>query len=363
MKKKTSLCVIFLLVCTLLFAVSLTLYVFSLTSYTLADSIDAHVGHPLRVLLSRLSSRIAFSLGELILTLLPILVALLLWRLFRRFYDVRVRRGTLAFVLGAVLLVFSMFFLVIGVSYQTTPLEQELSLSREPVSTEELETTARILLTMAERELDAITFTESGSSVMPYDLDTLSLHLERAYESLSAEYGFIPIVSSRVKGITLSVPMSYMHLLGIYFFFTGEPNINMDYPDVERPFTALHELAHQRGVAREDEASMVAFLAGIRSDDAYVRYCSAIGVYRYVANALYSADSERDFSLVSDMDSRIRGELVALNEHQRKYAGNPIGEISSELNDVYLKANGTEGEVSYGLVVDLAVAYLKNDLQ
>lgn len=363
MKKKISFYTTFLIICILLFTISLVLYVSSLSSYAFADLIDARIGHPLRVLLSRLSSLVPFSIGECILILLPILVAFLLWRLLRRFHVARVRRAALAFTLGFVLLVFSTFLLGIGVSYQTTPLEQELSLSRKPVGAEQLETTARILLTMAERELDAVTFTESGSSVMPYDLDTLSAHMERAYASLSAEYAFIPLAPSRVKGIALSVPMSYMHLLGIYFFFTGEPNINMDYPDVERPFTALHELAHQRGVAREDEAGMVAFLAGIRSDDAYVRYCSALGVYRYVANALYRADSERYFALISDMDPRIRGELVALNEHQRKYANNPVGEISSNLNDAYLKANGTEGEVSYGLIVELAVAYLSGDSQ
>jgi hypothetical protein len=35
------------------------------------------------------------------------------------------------------------------------------------------------------------------------------------------------------------------------------------------------------------------------------------------------------------------------------------GEISGTVNDLYLKGNGTEGTQSYGLVVDLAVAYDK----
>ena len=357
-KKRLSLSTVFLIICTLFFAISLLLYVVSLSSYAAADAIDHTVSRSLRDVLARLSAPFPFSVGEAVLVLLPLLTVGILWRLFRRFDDRRVRRGVLGTVLGVTLAVFSLFLLVLGVSYQTTPLEEKLALSAEPVSAEELQTTARILLSMAERELDAITFLEDGSSVMPYDLDTLSAHLAAAYDALAEDHSFVVAADARVKGITLSVPMSYMQILGVYFFFTGECNINMDYPDVERPFTAAHELAHRRGVGREDEAGMMAFLAGMRADDPYVRYSCTLTVYRYVASALYRADRERYYAVCAEMDDRIRAELAALSRHQRKYSGNLLGEVSSELNDAYLKANGTEGAVSYGLIVDLAVAYL-----
>lgn len=346
---------LFFLICLLLFAISAVLYAVSLLSPALADTIDNTVGQNLRRLLAALTSPIPFSLGELILVLLPLVFLLLLVLLLRSSNARRIFLNTL----GIVVLVFSMFLSVLGVSYRKTTLDARMHLERAPVSSDELLSTAELLLSVASAELDGITFDASGSSVMPYDLDTLSLHLIDAYARLEGETGLVENFPSRIKGVTLSVPMSYAHLLGIYFFFTGEANINMDYPDVERPSTAAHELAHQRGIAREDEANFVAFLVCQYATDPYVRYAGALDLYRHVASALYRADPECYFTLFDGMDGRIRGELSALSAHQKKYSGNTLGEISSTLNDAYLKANGTEGERSYGLVVDLAVAYFK----
>lgn len=350
----------FFWICLLLFAISALLYGIAMLSPTFADQIDAVVGQNLRRLLAALTSPIPFSLGEVLLVLVPVVLIFILVLLFRR-------KGNASFVFfrsfGIVLLIFSMFLSVLGVSYRKTTLDARMHIERAPVRADELAVTARLLLDLASAELDSVTFDASGSSVMPYDLDTLSSHLVDAYARFATETGLVESFPSTVKGVALSVPMSYAHLLGIYLFFTGEANINMDYPDVDRPSTAAHELAHQRGIAREDEASFVAFLVSLYSLDPYVRYSGALTLYRYVASALYCADPERYFALFDGMDARIRGELSALSAYQKKYSGNKLGEISSTLNDAYLKANGTEGEVSYGLVVDLAVAYLKENPQ
>jgi hypothetical protein len=57
------------------------------------------------------------------------------------------------------------------------------------------------------------------------------------------------------------------------------------------------------------------------------------------------------------MGEAVRGELIAESEAYEKYADSTVGEISNKLNDMYLKLNGTEGAISYGLVTSLAVAY------
>ena len=46
-----------------------------------------------------------------------------------------------------------------------------------------------------------------------------------------------------------------------------------------------------------------------------------------------------------------------------KYSDNVVGDISGAINDAYLQANGTQGSVSYGLVVDLAVAYFHKNIE
>jgi hypothetical protein len=153
--------------------------------------------------------------------------------------------------------------------------------------------------------------------------------------------------------------MSYMHITGVYSFFTGEANVNVNFPDYTIPYTAAHELAHQRGIAREDEANFIAYLVCISSDDAYIRYSGYLNLYEYVASALYRADPDLYFDLRDQLPSAVRYELIAYSEFFDQFRDSTVGEISNAVNDLYLKGNGTEGTQSYGLVVDLAVAYDK----
>ena len=46
----------------------------------------------------------------------------------------------------------------------------------------------------------------------------------------------------------------------------------------------------------------------------------------------------------------------------KKYSNTIIGDISNAVNDAYLKGSGTEGVVSYGRVVELAVSYIKGKI-
>ncbi len=130
-------------------------------------------------------------------------------------------------------------------------------------------------------------------------------------------------------------------------------------PDYTLPFTAAHEFAHQRGISREDEANFVAYLACIESDDPYVRYSGYLNLYEYVASALYSADHDAYFEVSGKLPAEVRAEMSAYNRFFEKYRHNVAATVSGAVNDTYLKSQGTPGEKSYGMVVDLAVAYYK----
>jgi hypothetical protein len=159
----------------------------------------------------------------------------------------------------------------------------------------------------------------------------------------------------------LSELMSYTHITGIYTFFTGEANININFPNFTIPFTAAHELAHQRGFAREDEANFIAFLVCIESDDPYLRYSGYTNMLSYLLDAFYAADKSPNHAdykeLYAKVDSAVRAEDRAYYEFFQKYADNIVADVSGAVNDTFLQIQGTEGTVSYGLVVELAVKY------
>ena len=154
--------------------------------------------------------------------------------------------------------------------------------------------------------------------------------------------------------------MSYTHITGVYTFFTGEANINITFPDYTIPYTAAHELAHQRGIAREDEANFVAYLVCIESDDGYIRYSGYINLLEYVMNALYRADSTLYSEFLGSLSADVRGEMRAYSAFFDKYRDSVASEISGVVNDTYLTIQGTPGTASYGMVVDLAVAYYRD---
>ena len=208
--------------------------------------------------------------------------------------------------------------------------------------------------------VDEISYLEDGFSEMPYTVSQMNGKLIEAYEKVCEKYGFIQSLHSRVKPVMLSEAMSYTHITGVYTYFTGEANLNVNFPDYTLPYTAAHELAHQRGIAREDEANFIAFLVCNESDDPYIRYSGYLNLYEYVASALRS-NTEAYKRVRASLDSNITGEMRAYSAFFDKYRHSTAGKVSETVNNTYLQVQGTVGTKSYGMVVDLAVAYFLSE--
>lgn len=350
----------------LLTAVCIVLAVAFRSSVAFADFFNQCISQPLRILLATLTSSLPFSLAEALLLFSPVALGLLICYAVRNCtHSWRAVGIYLLRVLSFVCLFFILFVLVFNAGYFGATLEDEskLDLDRQKVSADELYVTALHLTEDIKREAQQVTYEYQNFSVMPYTLAELNGKLMDAYDAFCAEHGFLSHFDSRVKPVMLSVPMSYTHVTGVYSYFTGEANLNVDFPDYTLPFTAAHELAHQRGIAREDEANFIAYLVCIGSDDPYIRYSGYLNMYEYVANALYSADDELYFEVRSHLPDAVKHEQWAYSAFFDRYRDSTASEVSGTVNDTYLKLQGTEGTRSYGLVVDLAVAYDKKTNQ
>jgi hypothetical protein len=241
--------------------------------------------------------------------------------------------------------------------YGTDRIDVRLGMERKKVSADELYYTATCLAEEVNATASEIRYGDDDFSVMPYSFDVMSKKLCAAFDKVHEEYPFIKSFSGRVKPVAASVAMSYAHTTGIYVPFSGEANINIDFPDYSIPFTAAHELAHQRGVSREDEANFIAFLVCTASDDVYIRYSGYLGMLEYTLNPLYGANADYYSDVYLSLDEDVRGELRAYSNFFNKYRNSTASKVNNAVNDTYLKAQGTEGTKSYGMVVDLAVAY------
>ncbi len=350
----------FFRICFALLLLSWLLLLAATLSTPVADALNGTLCHAVRVGLGRLTSLVPFSVGELLLFLIPTGLTFAIAWVVVRAQTRAARLRCLSCVLAVVCLVLSMQTLTLGIAYRAAPVDRALSLTRQNVTAEELLHVAERLRDEAQATLDDITFDENGSSVMPYDIPTMNEKLMQAYACVDEQYpDLVQHFPTRIKPVTASRIMSYMHIIGVYTFFSGDANLNVDYPDCHFPATAAHELAHQRGIAPEDAANFVAHLVCMASDDPYIRYSGCTRLLIYVTNAYYRAagtDAYRAF--YATVDARIRREFQAESEHSAQF-DTAFGDFSSGVNDLYLKVNGTDGAVSYGLVVDLAVAYYK----
>ncbi len=345
--------VVFLLSLLLLFAAD--------TWVPVADVLNRTLCQGVRVVFGSISALVPFSVGEVMLFLIPTALTFSLVWIFVRAKDHTAALRVVSVVLAAIMYVFSMQILTLGIAYRTTPLEEKLDLQREKVTAEELLLVATHLRDQAQSYLDDISFDENGASVMPYDMDTLSQKLTDAYETMIARYPeAVQTFPCRIKPIAASRVMSYIRLSGAYSFFSGDANINADSAEYNFPFTSAHEFAHQRGIAHEDAANFTAYLVCLSSSDAYVQYSGYVNLLIYVLNAYYTAAGQEAYrAFYTTIDSRIQREFYAERQHLSQYETS-FGELSEKVNDLYLKANGTEGAASYGLVVDLAVAFYRD---
>ena len=324
-----------------------------------ADAYNRTGGALFRAVFAWATAVFPFSLAEtLLLAALPVGVWYVLYcvkvvpaeRLLRHVFAVA----------AAVSLIFSAFFLNYGAAYGATPLEDKIGLTVSEPSAEDLTDAFTYTAVQLNAAASGVEFDAAGASKMPYSFAEMTRRLNEAYDKLYPEYNFLTRLHAPVKRIALSKPMTYTHLSGIYAVYTGEANVNINYPDFVIVYTAAHEMAHQRGVAPEDEANFIAFLVCAASDDPYIRYCGYANLYEYIADALYSADADAYRTVASFLDPAVAGEYAAYARMFAPYRDAAASAVTDTVNDAYLKWQGeSAGTKSYGLVVDLAVAYLK----
>jgi hypothetical protein len=301
-----------------------------------------------------------FSLAELLaLTILAGLAAGAIWQA-RRLYLRRVGAGELALSVLRILLWAAgagaaLFLLTWGLNYQRRPLADSLQLERRLPRRNELEAIGRTVVEgINQNYFDSLAERERGRPDRP-PLGGPQLYevLESSYQRQAPLWGgdFGP-----PKPVYFSSLMSRFSVSGIYIPFTGEANFNAEQPDSDLPFSVAHEMAHQRGYAREDEADFIAFLVCINSSHPYVRYSGYLHATN-VLGVLARVEPRRYAEFVGALAPGARADIDASNAFWLRNEGH-LSQATYKVTDTYLKLNRVEaGLRSYNGVVALIVRY------
>ena len=342
----------FFILCTFSLICLVLLFIYRINPY-FSEFTVRYIGGPLRMCLGAVTSVIPFSLAESIfMLLLPCAIILPL--------IIKPSKKVIVSLLSVVLILFDIFALTVAPSYYRLPLHENLGIENKPVTAERLKTTCAMLVEMLNETASEIYYSFDGSSYSRQNFSELSDEIQKCYGLFCKKYDFVFPVGFRAKPIALSVPMTYLHTSGVYTYFTGEANINVNYPDYIIPHTVAHEMSHARGVFKEGDANFVGFLVCLESNDPYIRYSGIMNIFPYVANALYIADAVSYSEVMLGLNYSIYEEIDSFSKFFEKYSASKAAVVSEAVNDTYLKANGQkEGTNSYGLVVDLSVNYLE----
>lgn len=340
--------------------VSLVLFVIVINSVSFADFFNYYLSAPTRAIMAWSTVIFPFSVAEVVVLLSPLLLVLLIFIAIK--CAKKGKKASMKFlsvVLAVLCLVFVTFVWTYSSGYHNSKIEDKMGLDRGAISKEELFSAYVIVVNELNALSEYIEYDETGASVMPFSYSEMSDKICQAYEKFGDKYDVVQTFPSRIKPLIISEPMTYTHLSGIYSFMSGETNVNVNYPDFVIVSTSAHEMAHQRGVAREDECNFLAFAVLLESDDPFLRYSAYLDVYSNLLSALLSESKELYASV--KLDERVRGDRISYSKFFQKYAESKASEVAGSINDSYLQANGQEqGTKSYDMITELVCAYLLN---
>jgi hypothetical protein len=302
---------------------------------------------------------IPFSIGDL---LYGAVVVLLLYRLVRGIRQLvrrQVRRGWLlrgvrqvVFVLLWLYVVFNVLW---GLNYNRLGIAEQLQLEVKPYTTAELNELTEIIL----GELNGL---DSMARVHRVDLGRVVLLRSgavRAYDSLAVDDPRFAYRGVSVKPSLFSHAGLYIGFAGYYNPFTGEAQVNMRDPLFGLPYTSCHEMGHQLGYAKENEANFIGFLAARSSPDPAFRYSVYLDLFIYAFRELYVRDSALAIGFKRQVAPGVREDLRELQRFNRKYE-NPLEPVIWNLYGKYLRANRQpHGIVTYSEVTAWLIAYAR----
>lgn len=344
----------------LLGAALLALHLLSRNNRAFTESLVADYIQPFH----RWAAELCAGLGQVALAEILIwgfvllLAGLVIFRLAGLFRPGRRLRNLYALVmtlLSAALLVYGGYSLLWGSYYYADSFADDGGFEQRDISVDELETVTKYFADLLNEYGEQVSRDESGFySIDKGDIIARSAEIYRNTEQLHPSLAGPDLP---VKGIVSSRLLSYMDYTGFFFPFTGEACVNTDFPDSLFPSTVAHELAHQRRVAREQDANFAAVLSCLESGDLDYGYSGCLLAYTYLGNALYDAAYSRWAAVYDSLSDSVLLDM-ALNRAYWDQFETPVQTVSNSFHEGLLQSYDQElGLKSYGACVDMLVCY------
>ncbi len=160
-----------------------------------------------------------------------------------------------------------------------------------------------------------------------------------------------------VKPSMLSTPLSYSGFSGYLNPFTQEAQYNYNSPKSSLPHTMAHEIAHQLGVAPENEANFVGLIACLNSNALELKYSARLTLFSHTYSQLAQTNDPKLKEYLSQLRPGVLKEFTK-RAAVWDYYKNPLEPYLKKGYDQYLKSNKqSSGIQSYSEFIGLWLAY------
>jgi len=259
---------------------------------------------------------------------------------------------TVLFVCTVIYVVFNIFW---GLNYNRKGIAWQLRLPEVSYDSVNLKTIQYLLL----QKVNDTKKTLVNKNVIYPNKKELFARAVTCYNDAAVSYPFIKYKAESVKSSLYGYVGNYLGFTGYYNPFTGEAQVNTTVPKFLLPYIALHEMGHQLGYAKEDEANFSGYLAAANSRDTLFQYSTYLDLFVYANREVYYFDSTTSKLAVTQLIPEVKQDLLEWKKFNRRYTSFFEPAISW-LYGKYLQANQQpQGLHSYNEVIATLMAYYK----
>lgn len=304
---------------------------------------------------------VPFSVGDLLYLLAIVWVMVKVWKLVLLLKHKQLKAHLswllLRKYLKLALLVYLVFSLFWGLNYFRQGISAQLGLDVKPYAVQDL---FAVTIALQERLNDCAERVDSLERLQYNRNRFLFQRGVEGYHQIAPQYAFLSYQHPSIKPSLFTPVGQFIGFTGYYNPFTGEAQLKTDVPVFIKPFVVTHEIAHQLGYAKENEANFVAYLTCKASADVYLNYSAYFELYR---DAIYECrltpNEELTETLRKNIHPRVRYDAYDLQRYLLRNQ-NFIEPLMTGVYDRYLKLNNQpKGKATYDEVIAYLIAYMK----
>jgi Protein of unknown function (DUF3810) len=258
----------------------------------------------------------------------------------------------LILLFGTIYVVFNIFW---GLNYNRQTIAGQMNLPAVKYDTANLKIMQQLLLQKV-NETKQILIDKNVS----YPQNKELFHRAKVcYDEAAVNYPLIEYNALSVKSSLFGLAGDYLGFTGYYNPFTGEAQVNTTVPKFLLPYISLHEMGHQLGYAKEDEANFSGYLAAANSQDTLFKYSAYLDLFMYANREVFYFDSSQAKVAFNQLIPPVKTDLLEWKRFNARYTSF-LEPAISWLYGKYLQVNQQpKGLRSYNEVIATLMAYYK----